>query len=124
MSELRDEFSGGQQVRGRTELWLFLAQRLSALVMIPLTLAHLATIIYAVQDGLSAAEILGRTRGDPIWPAFYGLFVVAAGIHGAIGLRAILSETLPLSIRACSGIALLFLVGVLALGIRAVEAIT
>jgi fumarate reductase subunit C len=59
-------------------------------------LAHLATIIGAVRGGLSAAEILGRTRGSEAWLAFYAAFALAAGLHGAIGLRAIAAETLGL----------------------------
>ena len=55
---------------------------------------HLATIIYAVQGGLSAAEILGRTRGNAGWLAFYSLFVIAAAIHAPIGLRTVLGEWL------------------------------
>ena len=57
-------------------------------------LVHLATIIYAVQGGLSAAEILGRTRGNAAWLAFYTLFVVAVTVHAPIGLRSILIEWL------------------------------
>ena len=57
-------------------------------------LVHLATIIYAVQGGLSAAEILGRTRGNPAWLAFYTLFVLAVTVHAPIGLRSILIEWL------------------------------
>ena len=55
---------------------------------------HLATIIYAVQGGLTAAEILGRTRGSTGWLAFYIVFVVAAAIHAPIGLRPVLGEWL------------------------------
>ena len=76
---------------------LYLAQRLSALVMAPLVVGHLATMIYAIQGGLSAAEILGRTQGSWWWGSFYGLFVVAVSIHAAIGLRAIVHEHLGLS---------------------------
>ncbi|MEM9371617.1 MAG: succinate dehydrogenase, partial [Pseudomonadota bacterium] len=43
------------------DLRLYLLQRLSALVMIPLVFGHLALMIYAIQDGLTAEEILGRT---------------------------------------------------------------
>jgi len=57
-------------------------------------LVHLATIIYAVQGGLSAAEILGRTRGNAAWLAFYTLFVLAVTVHAPIGLRSILIEWL------------------------------
>ena len=55
---------------------------------------HLATIIYAVRGGLTAAEILGRTRGNVTWFAFYSLFVVAVTIHAPIGLRTVLGEWL------------------------------
>lgn len=78
------------------DLRLYLLQRLSALVMIPLVLGHIAVMIYAVQDGLSAAEILGRTRGSVFWAAFYGLFVLAVSVHASIGLRVIVSETFGL----------------------------
>jgi fumarate reductase subunit C len=55
---------------------------------------HLATIIYAVQGGLSAAEILARTRGNAAWFAFYSVFVLAVSVHAPIGLRSILIEWL------------------------------
>ena len=70
-------------------LRLYMLQRITALLMAPLVLGHLAVMIYAVQGGLSAAEILGRTRGSLMWFMFYGTFVAAVAIHGAIGLRAI-----------------------------------
>ncbi len=46
-------------------------------------------MIYAVQQGgLDAAErFSGGRRAAVFWGAFYGLFVVAVSIHGAIGLR-------------------------------------
>ena len=56
-------------------------------------LVHLLMIIYAVQGGLSAAEILGRTHGNLAWLGFYGVFVAAVAVHGPIGLRNILAET-------------------------------
>jgi fumarate reductase subunit C len=55
-------------------------------------LVHLATMIYAVRNGLSAAEILGRTSGSFGWSAFYAIFVAAVAIHAPIGLRNVLSE--------------------------------
>jgi fumarate reductase subunit C len=54
---------------------------------------HLVTVIYAVRNGLSAAEILGRTRGSAGWAAFYFVFVAAIAVHAPIGLRSVLSET-------------------------------
>jgi fumarate reductase subunit C len=55
---------------------------------------HLVTILVAVRGGLSAAEIIGRTRGNEAWLAFYTVFALAAGLHGAIGLRGIAAEWL------------------------------
>lgn len=74
-------------------LRLYMAQRLSAMVMAPLVLGHIAVMVYAIQGGLTTAEILGRTQGSILWFLFYGSFVVAVSIHAAIGLRVILHET-------------------------------
>jgi len=71
---------------------LYFLQRASAAIMVPLVLVHLAIIYYAIRGGLSAAEILARTRGSVGWGAFYGLFVLAAATHGAIGVRTVVSE--------------------------------
>jgi fumarate reductase subunit C len=73
---------------------LYLAQRLSAVIMIPLVLGHLILMIAATRNGLTAAEILGRTQGSAFWAAYYGLFVVAVSVHAAIGLRNIAAEIL------------------------------
>jgi fumarate reductase subunit C len=72
----------------------WVAQRLSAVVLAVCVVVHLITIIYAVRGGLSAAEILGRTRGSLLWGSFYTVFVLAAAVHGAIGLRAVAAEWL------------------------------
>ena len=77
----------------RTQVLLWTAQRVSAAVLAACVLVHLVTIIYAVRNGLSAAEILGRTRGNTGWCAFYALFVAAVAIHAPIGLRNVLAET-------------------------------
>ncbi|MDU8913155.1 succinate dehydrogenase [Aestuariicoccus sp. MJ-SS9] len=74
------------------DLRLYMLQRITALMMAPFVLVHLGVMIYAIQGGLSAAEILGRTQGSVGWLLFYGTFVLAAGVHGAIGLRVILHE--------------------------------
>lgn len=68
------------------------AQRISAMVLAVCVVVHLVTIIYAVRNGLSAAEILGRTRGSVAWGAFYALFVAAVAVHAPIGVRNILAE--------------------------------
>jgi fumarate reductase subunit C len=72
---------------------LYLAQRLSAVIMIPLVLGPLILVIAATRNGLTAAEILGRTQGSAFWAAYYGLFVLAVSVHAAIGLRNIAAET-------------------------------
>ena len=74
------------------DLKLYMAQRISAMVMAPLVLVHIAVMIYAIQGGLSAAEILGRTQGSVSWFLFYGVFVAAVSVHAAIGLRVIAHE--------------------------------
>ena len=73
-------------------LHLYMLQRIAALIMAPLVIGHIAVMIYAIQGGLSAAEILGRTQGSIGWALFYGLFVVAVSIHAAIGVRVIVNE--------------------------------
>ena len=79
-------------VRAQTFLWA--AQRASAAVLALCVVVHLATMIYAVRGGLTAAEILSRTRGSGAWLAFYSLFVLAIVVHVPIGLRAVLGEWL------------------------------
>jgi fumarate reductase subunit C len=81
-------------VSARAETLLWLLQRASAGVLALCVAVHLATIIYAVQGGLTAAEILARTRGSAAWLAFYLLFVLAVALHAPIGLRAVLGEWL------------------------------
>lgn len=108
----------------RLELWLYIAQRLSAMVLAPIVLIHLGTMVYAIQGGLSAAEILGRTNGSAFWMLFYGLFVVAAGVHGSIGLRTILREMTGWQGRSLNLAAIAFCLLILVLGFRAVGAVT
>lgn len=105
-------------------LRLYMAQRITALLMAPLVVGHLAVMIYAIQGGLDSAEILGRTQGSVLWFLFYGTFVIAVSIHGAIGLRTIVHEWGGLK-----GVSLeifMWLVGaaLLWLGSRAVWAVT
>ena len=78
--------------RAQTLLWV--AQRASAAVLGACVLVHLATMIYAVRGGLTAAEILARTQGSIAWFMFYSLFVLAIVVHVPIGLRAVLGEWL------------------------------
>ena len=98
-------------------------QRASAAVVAVCVAVHLATIIYAVHGGLSAAEILGRTRGNHAWLAFYTVFVVAVSVHAPVGLRAIFLEWLRWR-GASRDIALALFAGLLAwMGMRAVLAV-
>lgn len=107
--------------RGQVYHWA--AQRISAMVLAICVLVHLVTLIYAVRGGLSAAEILDRTRGSLGWGIFYTVFVVAVAIHAPIGLRSILAEALGWRgalLGAAMGIATL---AILTLGLRAVWAV-
>jgi fumarate reductase subunit C len=79
-------------VNTRSQVLLWGAQRISAMALGVCVIVHLITIIYAVRNGLSAAEILGRTRGSFAWGGFYALFVVAVAIHAPIGARNICAE--------------------------------
>lgn len=107
-----------------TEFHLYMAQRLSALVMAPFVIVHIGVMIYAIQGGLSAAEILGRTQGSVFWFTFYGMFVIAVSIHASIGLRTILGEWVGLRGGMRDGAASLIGLGLFALGAQAVWAVT
>ncbi len=102
---------------------LFLLQRATAVLMAPLVLIHLALIIVAVRNGLDAAEILSRTRGSWLWGSYYSLFVIAASIHAAIGLRVIGFETLGGSRRIWDLTTILIALLLAPLGLRAVFAL-
>jgi fumarate reductase subunit C len=102
---------------------LFLAQRVSAGIVAFAVVVHLATIIYAVQGGLTAAEVLGRTRGNGWFLAFYALFVVAVAAHAPIGVRNILREWTGCGGRTADLAACAFALLLLALGMRAVVAV-
>lgn len=102
---------------------LYLWQRLTAAVMVPLVLVHVAVIFYATRKGMSAADILARTRGSVMWASLYGLFVVAVAVHAAIGVRNVLAEWTPLGDRRSGFAAATFGILLLALGLRAVAAV-
>lgn len=103
---------------------LYMLQRITALLMAPLVVGHLAVMIYAVQGGLSAAEILSRTQGSVLWFLFYGLFVLAASVHGMIGVRSIAREWGGLKGAALDVFMWVVGAGLLSLGARAVWAVT
>ena len=102
---------------------LYVWQRLTAALMLPLLLVHLVVIFYAMRKGFSAADILGRTRGSIAWALFYGLFVAATAVHAPIGLRTVLIEWTRLPGRSCDVVAIGFAMVMAALGFRAVAAV-
>ena len=105
----------------QTVLWL--AQRATAAILALCVAVHLVTITYAVQGGLTAAEILGRTRGSTTWLAFYSTFVIAAAIHAPIGLRPVLGEWLHWRGASREMFLILFSAILLLAGMRAVLAV-
>lgn len=106
---------------------LYVLQRATAIILVPLIAVHLVVIFYATATGLSAASILSRTQGSPGWGAFYALFVVAAAIHGAIGLRNVAAEWAPAPLKSSGPLLDLILwgsgLGLGLLGLRAVYAV-
>lgn len=107
----------------RAQVLLWGAQRASAALLALCVLVHLATLIYAVQGGLTAAEILARTRGNLAWLAFYTVFVLAVSVHAPIGLRAVLGEWFGWRGRSRDAALVLFAIALCALGLRAVMAV-
>ena len=103
---------------------LYVWQRATAAVMAPMIVVHIAVIFHATRHGLSAADILARTSGNSGWGAFYVVFVIAASIHAAIGIRNIIAEWLPLDDRGAGAAAIAFGLMLLGLGLRAVAAVT
>jgi fumarate reductase subunit C len=103
---------------------LWLAQRGSAAVLALCVVVHLATMIVAVRGGLTAAEILGRTRGSSAWALFYGVFVVAVAIHAPIGVRTVIAEVRGRHGRSIDIAMLALALALLVLGWRAVAAVT
>jgi fumarate reductase subunit C len=103
---------------------LYVWQRLTAALMLPMVLLHIAVIFYASRKGMTAADILARTRGSIVWASFYGVFVVAVAIHAAIGVRNVLAEWSPLADRGAGIFAIAFGIALLILGLRAVVAVT
>lgn len=108
----------------RAEAWLWATQRGTAVLLALFVLVHLVTIIYAVRAGLSAGAILARVHSSIGWPAFYALFVLAAAVHGAIGLRTVAAEWLGWRGRGADLAVAVVAVALLATGWRAVLAVS
>jgi len=106
------------------DIRLYMAQRITALLMAPLVIGHIVLMIYAVQGGLSTEEILARTQGSFAWFLFYGLFVIAVAVHGAIGIRTVLYEWVGIKGVMLSGITVVIGLCLFLLGARAVWAVT
>jgi fumarate reductase subunit C len=102
---------------------LYLWQRATAALMVPLVLLHIAVIFYATRNGMTAADILSRTHNSIVWASYYGLFVAAASIHASIGVRNVLTEWSPLTDRRAGLFAVVFGLLLAALGVRAVYAV-
>lgn len=102
---------------------LYVLQRVAALLMVPLIVGHLAIIFYATRKGVTAGEILGRTRGSFGWGFYYVAFVLLASVHGAIGFRSIAMEWGNVRGRALEFLMWAFGIVLAALGLRAVYAV-
>ncbi|MEA2934481.1 MAG: fumarate reductase subunit [Variibacter sp.] len=102
---------------------LFLAQRVSAAVLALFVAVHLATIVYAVRGGLTAAEVLSRTHGSAAFLVFYAVFVIAVAVHAPIGLRNIAREWTTWRGRSLDIALALFAAALLVLGMRAAYAV-
>ena len=73
-------------------LRLYILQRASAALLLPLIGIHIWLIYYATARGISAADILYRTRGSVGWGLYYMAFVLLVSVHAAIGVRGVLAD--------------------------------
>ncbi|WP_027527669.1 succinate dehydrogenase [Bradyrhizobium sp. Ec3.3] len=103
---------------------LFMLQRVTALIMAPLVLGHLAVMVYAIRGGLSTGAILSRTQGSLPWAIFYGTFVVAVSIHAAIGVRVIAAEIFHMRGLLLNALSWALCAFLLFAGLRAVLSVT
>ena len=103
----------------RRHVW----QRLTAAALVPLILIHVAVIFYATRQGLTATDLLARTRGSVAWAVYYTAFTAVIAVHASIGLRNILVEWGGLRHRGAMIASGLFGLLLLVLGCRAVVAV-
>ncbi|QGZ65093.1 succinate dehydrogenase [Paraburkholderia acidisoli] len=108
----------GLSLRTQARLWYW--QRMSATVLALCVFVHLGVILYAVHSGLSAASLLGRTRGNLVFGAFYALFVLACTIHVPVGLLRIAEEWLHWRGKSAQLACLAFSAVLAVMGLRAV----
>lgn len=123
MTTAQESLTHESPASARLETWMWIAQRASAVVLALAVIVHLATIITAVQGGLSAAEIVDRLRGHAGWLTFYLAFVLAAAVHAPLGIRNVLREWTALGPRAVMLITAVLGVALLVLGARAAFAL-
>jgi fumarate reductase subunit C len=102
---------------------LYVWQRATAALMVPLVLVHIAVIFYATRQQMTAADILSRTHDSVVWASYYGLFVAAVSIHASIGVRNILTEWSPLEDRAAGWCAVFLGIVLALLGSHAIAAL-
>jgi len=81
-------------MKGNFAIKLWLVQRVSGMLLGVFVVIHLATMILAIQGGLTAREIMERTSENWLVGSFYGVFVIAASLHGSIGLRTVAQEVI------------------------------
>jgi fumarate reductase subunit C len=102
---------------------LYIWQRATAALMVPLVLIHIAVIFYATRQQMTAADILSRTHGSVVWASYYALFVAAVSIHASIGVRNVLAEWTPLAERRAGHFAIIFGLLLALLGLHAIFAL-
>lgn len=106
---------------GRLEIKLWLAHRLTGMALGLFVTIHLITMIVVIQGGLSAEAIMARTSSNFLVAIFYGLFVIAAAIHGSIGLRTVAQEVLKWSGATLNAAVLMFFLLLCVMGMMAVK---
>ena len=114
-----DSGNKGTAMSARIEVHMWIAQRATAAVLALAVIVHIATVVYAVRGGLTAIEIIERVQGNIGWLLFYVVFVFAAAVHGALGLRTVLAESTVLRGVLLNGLIVLFAIAMVVLGWRA-----
>ncbi len=102
---------------------LYVWQRATAALMVPLVLIHIAVIFYATRQQMTAADILSRTHGSLAWASYYALFAAAVSIHASIGVRNVLAEWSRLTERLAGQIAIVLGIALALLGAHAIFAL-
>ena len=108
-------------MKGVFTIRLWLIHRMTGMLLGFFVIIHLVTMILAIQGGLTAREILERTSGNWLLGIFYGVFAIAAALHGSIGLRTVAQEVIGwrgVSLNAATGFFCLLLI---AIGLAAVK---